>query len=533
MQPIVFAIVLFVVFVGGGRAEAQSPKTVPLDAATVNDLNAAFDAGTLTSEQLVLKSLARIRAYDRQGPSLRGVLTINPKAVDVAKQLDAERRAKGRRSPLHGIPVILKDNVDTFDMPTTGGSVALEGSLPKADAFITKRLRDAGAVIIGKANLSEFASGPARSSLGGIMHNPHDLARTPLGSSGGTGISIAAGYATIGIGTDTGGSIRNPSSANGIVGLKPTHGLVSRTGIIPLALSFDTGGPMARSVEDIAMVLGVLAGPDPADPATKKSDGHVESDYTRFLKRDALKGARIAVVRDFTGQDADVDWAVEAALATMRTAGATVIEVRLPKWLIDAKGEFYDAIRYPEFAAQIADYLKGLAPGFPKTLNELIAKVGETNSLRADGGGPNPARWTMMKRELSSGGLDDYRYLAVRDHGLPMVRSVMDGIFAAQRLDALVYPTSPKRTPLIADPPTPPGGAASTPMNIANLTGYPELIVPAGFTGDNLPVTLSFFGQAFSEGKLLGLGYAFEQLTNARQLPATTPLLPDDSVRRP
>ena len=477
--------------------------------------------------------LARIKAYDRQGPTLRAFIAVNPKAIEIARQLDLERKAKGRRSPLHGIPVVLKDNIDTVDMPTTAGSVVLEGSMPPDDAFLVKRLREAGAVIIGKANMSEFASGVARSSLGGQMRNPHDLARTPLGSSGGVGISVAAAFGVIGIGTDTGGSIRMPSSTNGIVGLKPTHGLISRDGIVPLALTFDTAGPFARSVHDVAVALGVMAGVDVADSATTKSEGHAERDYTKYLKSDALKGARIGLARDFMGQDQDVDWAVESGVAAMRKAGATVVDVRLPKWLLDAKGEFYNAIRFPEFTAQIADYLKTLGPNYPKNIDGLLARAEEFNALRPDGAGPNPNRWTMMKREAASGSLDDYRYTSVRDHALPMVRAIIEGILSSQKLDALVYPTLPKRPPLITEPIDPPGGTANSPVNLANLTGFPDLVVPVGFTGDGLPVTLSFLGPAFSEPILLALGYSFEQLTHARRLPVHTPRLAGDVIRIP
>ncbi len=282
------------------------------------------------------------------------------------------------------------------------------------------------------------------------MKNPHDLARSSHGSSGGTGISVAAAFAVIGVGTDTGGSIRNPSAATGVVGLKPTHGLISRDGIVPLALTFDTPGPFARNVHDVAVALGVMAGVDPADDATRKSEGHVEADYTKYLKRDALNGARLGLVRDFTGQDPDVDWAVEAGLAAMRRAGATVVDVRLPKWLLDAKGEFYDAIRYPEFAAQIAGYLKTLGPGYPKNIDQLLARATEFNALRPDGAGPNPDRWVMFKREAASGSLDDYRYTSVRDHALPMVRAVILGLLTSQKLDVLVYPTRPTRPRILA-----------------------------------------------------------------------------------
>src|SRR5262244_3124729 len=381
-------------------------KTIDLDSATIADINAAFKAGTLTAEGLVQLCLARIRSYDREGPSLHALITLNPKAIETARELDAERKAKGPRSALHGIPVVLKDNYNTVDLPTTGGSVLLEGSIPPADAFVVKKLRDAGAIILAKMNMSEFASPPSQSSLGGQSLNPHDLRRSPAGSSGGTGVAVAAAYAPLGLGTDTGGSIRGPSTANGIVGLKPTHGLLSRSGIIPLALTFDTGGPMARSVSDVAVALGIMTGVDPADAATNKSVGTSETDYTKYLKADALRGARIGVARDFLGADSDVDWVVDSALASMRKAGATVVDVRYPKWLLDAKEEFYNAIRRPEVHVQIADYLKTLGPGYPKTLEEMVERAETFNAVRRDGAGPNPSRWTLFRRELESGSLD-------------------------------------------------------------------------------------------------------------------------------
>jgi amidase len=506
---------------------------MPVDALTIADINRAFDSGALTSERLVQICLARIQAYDRQGPSLHAVMALNPKALEQARALDAERKAKGPRSPLHGIPVLLKDNYNTADLPTTGGSVLLEGSLPPDDAFVVKKLRAAGAIVLAKVNMSEFASASAHSSLGGQSLNPHDLTRTPSGSSGGTGVAIAAAYGPLGMGTDTGGSIRGPSTSNGIVGLKPTHGLLSRSGIIPLSLTFDTGGPMARSVTDVAIALGVMTGVDPADAATKKSEGKFESDYTKYLKTDALKGARIGIARDFLGADADVDWVVESAIQAMKHAGATVVDVRYPKWLLDARGEFYNAIRYPEFPVQIAAYLKTLGPSYPKTLDEMIDRAGRFNATRADGAGPNPSRWTLFKREAESGTLEDYRYTSVRDFGLPLVRATVEGIIASQQLDAIVYPTSSRRPGLIAETGAPGGGGGPSGTNIANLTGFPDLIVPAGFTGDGLPVGLSFFGPAFSEPKLLALGYSFEQATHARRQPVHAPARAGETIDVP
>ncbi|MGE3477505.1 MAG: amidase family protein [Rhodospirillaceae bacterium] len=515
-------------------AAPVSAKTVQLDQAGIADLTAAMAAGTLTAEKLVQLSIARIEAFDRQGPKIRAVITLNPKALETARQLDAERKAGKVRGVLHGIPVVLKDNYDTADMPTTGGSVLLEGSIPPDDAYMVKRLRDAGAVILAKVNMSEFASSSSNSSLGGQSLNPHDLSRQPAGSSGGTGVAIAAGYAPLGFGTDTGGSIRGPSTVNGIVGLKPTHGLLSRDGIIPLALTFDTGGPMTRSVADVAVALGTMTGIDPNDDATKKSQGKFEKDYTKFLNANALKGARIGIARDFMKQDEEVDWVIENALKVMKAKGATIIDVSYPKWMLEAKGEFYAAIRNPEFVPQIATYLKTLGPKYPKSLPEMIERAGQFTSPRPDGAGPNAARWTLFQTELaSSATLTDYRYLSVRDYGLPLMRNAMEGIFAANKLDAIVYPTAPKRPPPIVEPTAIPGGAANTPANFANLTGFPDLIVPAGFTNGDLPVGISFLGTAFSEGKILALGYAYEQASRARRLPVNTPALAGEAIEVP
>lgn len=511
----------------------SAQRTVDLDAVTIADVNAAFAKGTLTSERLVQMFLARIDAYDRKGPMLRAVITVNAKAVEQARALDAERKAKGPRSPMHGIPVIIKDNIDTADMPTTGGSVMLQGWVPPDDAFVVKKLRDAGAIIIAKANLSEFASGATHSSIGGQILNPHDLARTPSGSSGGTGVSMAAAFAMAGLGTDTGGSVRGPSTSNGIVGLKTSMGLVSRDGVIPLALSFDTVGPMARSVYDVAALLSVIAGVDAADAATRAGEGHQVADYTQALKADALKGARIGVARDFFGQDDDVDWVMEASLEVMRKQGATIVDVRLPKWLIDAKGEFYNAVRYPEFVAQIAEYLKVTGPAYPKTLADLIERARKVNAPQPDGVSPNPGRWTLFLREARSGPLTDARYTSVHDHALPMVRSLLAGVMQGEKLDAIMYPTASQRPALISAPAAPPGGTAASGSNLANLSGFPEAIVPAGFTTDDLPVGLSLMGPAFTESRLLSLAYSFEQATKVRRLPKHTPLRAGDTIAVP
>jgi amidase len=408
----------------------------------------------------------------------------------------------------------------------------LKGSVPPDDAFLVRQLREAGAVILAKLNMSEFASGDTMNSLDGPTYNPHDLARTPSGSSGGTGAAIAAAYASVGLGTDTGGSVRGPSTANGIVGLKPTYGLLSRDGIIPLALSFDTAGPMARSVYDVAVALGVMTGVDAADTATSGSAGQFHKDYTEFLDEEALQGARIGIARDFMESDEEVDWIIEAALEAMRDAGAEVVDVTLPVWLLEARGKFYRAIRYREFRAQIEDYLATTAPQYPKTLADLVKQSKTLTARREDGVIPNPVRWQLMMREEESGELSDYEYLAVRDHALPLIRGVIGGLLDSEKLDAIVYPTSPTRPERVDPDPDPegePGGWESA-VILANLTGFPDLIVPAGFTGRGLPVSISFLGPAFSEPRLLALGYAFEARTRARRLPATTPALEGETI---
>ena len=514
----------------GAAALGQS---IPLSEATIADLNAAFASGSLSSERLVSLFLARIRAYDDQGPRLNAMIALNPRALETARALDDERRRSGPRSALHGIPVILKDNVDTHDMPTTAGSILLRGSVPPDDAFIVRQLRDAGAIILGKANMSELASGVQMSSIDGPMLNPHNLDRTPSGSSGGTGVAIAAVYAQLGIGTDTGGSVRGPSTSNGIAGLKPTLGLLSRDGIVPLALSFDTAGPMARNVYDLAAMLSAMVGVDPADPATAAGTGRYPTDYTEALDDDALAGARIGVARDFLGYDTEVDWIIEAALDRMREAGATVVDVRYPAWLLDAKAEFYQTIRFREFPVQIEEYLATLSPGYPRTLEEMVERAKQILAPLPDGGVPNPTRWSFFEQELGGGSLDDSEYTAMRDHGLPLVRALLVGVLDDHDLDAIVYPTSPTR-------PGPAGvyrgssapNPAPSATNLANLSGLPDLIVPAGYTGDRLPVGISFLGREFSEARLLALGYAFEQATRVRRDPVHAPALPADTIRR-
>lgn len=510
---------------------AAAPLTAaPLElaTATIPQLQAAMAKGALTSQQLVERSLARVAAYDDAGPRLNAMILVNPKALDEAKALDAERKTRGARGPLHGVPVILKDNHDTFDLPTTGGSVFLAGSIPPDDATLVARLRAAGAVILGKANLSEFASSARTngfSSLGGQTLNPYDLERGPAGSSGGTGASIAAWYASFGLGTDTGGSIRNPCSMNGLACLKPTRGLLSRDGIIPLGLSFDTSGPMARSVTDVAVALGVMAGVDPKDSATLGSVGKSFTDYTRFLDASALKGARLGVLTDYAGADEGTQKVFAATRARLTALGATLVEVKLPEFIVERQS-IHEVMRPGEFKAQIADYLATLKPGYPKTLADLIAAA---EAFKPEPGQlANPSRWEAFKTEQAGFDLDDPIYLSTKAHGPALISGYLQGLLYKHQLDAFIYPTTP--TPaqrLDIDYSQPRPGSATS---IANITGFPDAIVPAGSTSTGLPVTLSFLGDSYTEPRLLAMAYAFEQATHARFSPKTTPALKGERI---
>ncbi|WP_440976128.1 amidase family protein [Pseudoxanthomonas winnipegensis] len=527
-------------------APALAAAPLDLENATVTQLEAAMADGALTSEALVRAYLARIAAYDKQGPTINAVIALNPKALREARRLDRERKAGQVRGPLHGIPVVLKDNIDTFDLPTTAGSSLLAGSLPPDDAFIVKRLRAAGSIVLAKVNLSEFAAGggsvggsrdPAAlkagavpngySSLGGQTRNPHALDYGPSGSSGGTGAAIAAAFAQFGLGTDTRSSVRGPSSVNGIVGLKPTNGLLSRDGIVPLALSLDTAGPMARSVADIAVALNVMAGVDPDDAMTSRSQGHVERDYAASLRQGALKGARIGIARDFGGRDAGVDAVFEQAVQALRGLGAETVDFHYPRYLLDAKDDLYFTITQSEFKAQIADYLKTTAPRYPKSLDDLARLASDPRT-----GYPSPQKaYGFRYTNTVALALDDPVYLTARQQGMALVKASLDAMLEKYRLDAIVYLSVPTAASPIQPPANPqPVKPGDTAFDLANLSGYPDLVVPAGMTPNGLPVSVSFLGPAFSEARLLGYGYDFEQATRARRLPRYTPMLASDIV---
>ncbi len=530
LRPSAAAVIASTAFALGQPAALAA--NFDLSTATIADINAAFDADALTSEKLVQLYLKRVEAYDERGPKLNALITVNPQALATAQALDAERKASGPRSPLHGIPVILKDNYDTTDMPTTAGSVFLAGSIPRRDSFMVAQLRAAGAVILAKSNTSEFASSGRSngfSSLGGQTLNPHDLTRGPAGSSGGSGAALAAWYAPVALGTDTGGSIRGPCAANGLACIKPTHGLLSRAGIVPLSLSFDTGGPMARNVYDVAVSLGVMTGIDPEDPATAKSLGLFHRDYTVFLQRDALAGATLGVLTDYAGSDPETKRIFAASVEKLKMLGAKVVDIELPAH-IKERSSLTSIIRNAEFKAQIADYLATLDNRYPRTLDDLIAAA-KGFATSATVGQPNPARWELFDREATGLPLNDPVYLSARDQGTAMVRSYLSATMLQQQLDAFIYPTAPMPArPIVRDYETGGAGGGSG-TSLANITGFPDAIVPAGVTTEGLPVTLSFLGAAFSEPRILGFAYAFEQATHARVTPKTTPALSGETIR--
>jgi len=429
-----------------------------------------------------------------------------------------------------GIPILAKDNYDTADMPTSGGSWVLATSIPYEDAPSIKQLRDAGAIILAKMNMDEFAhGGVGYSSRLGQTKNPHDLRRIPNGSSGGTGAGLAAWYAPLGLGSDTGGSIRGPSSANGVVGIKPTNGLISRSGIMPCVLSFDTGGPMARTVYDAALALGVMTGVDPKDPLTSTSAGLYFKDYTTFLKKDSLKGVHIGVIRDLQGTDPEVDRVFNESLEELKKQGAILVDnLHWPAVAQQVRTTIMDPIR-AEVKDNYKDYLGTLRPGFPKTITELAMKGMELKSAQGEFK-PHPSVFERFKALGEREPLTSLSYTSTKNFGMPFLQGQVRGLLELNKVDVLVYPTRPKQPDMIDPNIANIVDRVNAPSftSIANATQFPDVIVPAGVTKENMPVTISFFGPAYSEPRLLSYAYAYEQATHHRVAPATTPSLPGE-----
>ncbi|MFZ0430658.1 MAG: amidase [Acidobacteriota bacterium] len=502
----------------GQSGESVSGAPFELEEMDIQALQQAMEGGRLSSEEITRLYLDRIEALDRQGPTLRCIIETNPQALEIARALDQERREKGSRGPLHGIPVVLKDNIDTSDrMTTTAGSYALEGSIPAQDAFMAGRLRQAGAVLLAKANLSEWAnfrserSSSGWSGRGGQCRNPYYLDRNPCGSSSGSAVATSANLCAAAIGTETNGSIVCPSNANGVVGLKPTVGLVSRSGIIPISHSQDTAGPITRTVADAALMLGLLTGVDPSDPATAESAAHVLPDYRTALDPKALAGARIGVVRKFFGFDDRVDALMEQALETMKRLGAEIVDpAEIPTF-----GKYgrpsYEVLLY-EFKADLNAYLARLGDRAPvKSLEEVI----RFNEEHAETEMPFFGQEIFIESQ-AKGPLTDPEYLSALESARSLAGPQgIDKIMDEQRLDALVAPTGgPAWTTDLVNGDHFSGGSSSP----AAIAGYPNISLPAGFI-HGLPVGISFFGRAWSEARLIGLAYAFEQESHVRRPP--------------
>jgi amidase len=512
--------------VGNRPSAAPSIPPFELEETTIPQLQAAMASGRMTARSVTQLYLSRIADLDRKGPTLRHVIEVNPDALSIADSLDQERKAGRVRGPLHGIPILLKDNIDTADrMTTTAGSLALEGSIPPRDAFIAAKLRAAGAILLGKANLSEWAnfrsthSTSGWSGRGGQAKNPYVLDRNPCGSSSGSGGAVAANLCAAAIGTETDGSIVCPSSANGIVGIKPTLGLLSRSGIIPIAHSQDTAGPMARTMTDAAILLGVLAGPDMNDPATlaARSRGQI-TDYTRYLDANGLRGARIGVARKkFFGYSDVTDQIVNDAIAVMKAQGAVIVDPAD----IETAGKFddteFDVLLY-EFKADLNKYLASLGPKAPvKSLKEIIA-FNEAHKAQEM---PWFGQEIMIQAE-AKGPLTEKKYRDALAKDLRLSRTEgIDATMKKHRLDAILAPTGGPAWPTDLINGDHFSGASSTPAAVA---GYPNINVPAGFS-HNLPVGVSFFGRAYSEATLIRIAYAYEQATKHRRPPTFLPTL--------
>ena len=501
----------------------DSIASFPLEEATIPELREGMESGKYTARSITQAYLDRIEAIDQSGPTLRSVIEVNPDALSIADQLDEERQQGHLRGPLHGIPVLLKDNIDTDDqMETTAGSLALVGVPVEQDAWVTQRLREAGAVILGKTNLSEWAnfrserSSSGWSGRGGQTKNPYVLDRNPCGSSAGSGVAVSANLCTVAIGTETNGSIVCPSTTNGIVGIKPTVGLVGRSGIIPISHTQDTAGPMARTVTDAAIVLGTLTGTDPRDAVTKESVGKASPDYTQFLQKDGLRGARLGIARQHLGFHETVDILMEEALEAMREQGATMVDVDelIPDGAVGNAA--YQVLLY-EFKEDLNQYLatrSGVTRGGGdslRTLRDLIA----FNEAHAAEEMPYFRQEIMVQSE-AKGGLNepDYREALAKIRRLSRDEGI-DKALRDQQIDAILAPTGGPAWPTDLVTGDHFLGGSSSP---AAMAGYPNITVPMGFV-HGLPVGISFFAGAYAEPTLIKMAYAYEQATLHRRAP--------------
>ncbi|PYS46939.1 MAG: amidase [Acidobacteria bacterium] len=497
---------------------SSNPALADLEEVTIAELQNEMKSGRNSARSIVEKYLTRIARLDKRGPAVNSIIELNPDALSIAEALDRERKAKGARGPLHGIPVLIKDNIDTADrMNTTAGSLALMGTIAPRDSFVAQKLREAGAVILGKTNLSEWAnfrsthSSSGWSGRGGQTRNPYAIERNPCGSSSGSAVAVAANFCVVAVGTETDGSIVCPSSANAIVGIKPTVGLISRAGIIPISHTQDTAGPMARTVTDAAILLGALTGVDARDTATAASQDKSFTDYTKFLDVNGLRGARIGVARKFFGFNEKVDKLMTDAIDVMKRSGAEVVDPAD----IETTGKFDDSefeVLLYEFKADLNAYLATRGPNVPiHTLKEAI----EFNEKNREREMPYFGQEIFLRSE-AKGPLTDKAYLDALEKDQRMSRTEgIDATMNKNRLDALIAPTGgpPWTTDLINGDHF--SGSSSTPPAVA---GYPNINVPVGYI-HGLSVGISFFGRAYSEPTLIKLAYAFEQATKFRKSP--------------
>ena len=498
--------------VGPGPSDRQSSPSsiVAFDVMekSIDDLQRAMQEKQVTSRQLVDLYLARIDAYDKRGPSLNAVMALNPQARDAAVALDVERASKGPRGLLHGVPILVKDNYETIEMPTTAGSIALAAFHPARDAVLVQRLKAAGAVILGKTTMHELASGIVTVGSGfGQARNPYDFDRNPGGSSGGTGAAVAANFAAGGMGSDTCGSIRNPASHNNLVGLRGTQGLASRTGIVPLSSTQDIGGPIARGIEDLAIMLDATFGPDPSDPSTAIAAGHVPRSYRAGLTADALKGARLGVLRSqfgSAGDDQEVSSIVNRALDLLKKAGAEVTDVAIPG-LDDLLRD--SSMIGADFKFDFADYLAAVSGAPVKSLAEILDRGLYHSALEST----LRMRNAVVSRDTDTARIARSKRVAIRN--------ALESALKDNNLVALVYPTLRRKPARIGEAQ---GGSTCT---LSAHSGLPALAVPAGFSTDGLPIGIDLLGGAFKEPQLLSLGYAIQQSLTLRRPPFSTPAL--------